>query len=241
MADRVVTSSQNATDILVRDFHYPPHKVVTLADSVDTSFFVPRGALPDPNATVCLRERLQIPAGRTVIVYLGLLAEYQGTGKLLEAAALLVRKGLPVHFLIMGFPGEDAYRAQASRLGITDYVTFTGRIPYQEAPLYLAAGDIALSPKMSETEGNGKLLNYMAAGLPTVAFDTPVAREILGDLGIYAALGNIKDLADALEVLVQDTSFRAQRGRELRARAEEHFSWDTTGSRLMEVYESVAH
>ncbi|MBI2887272.1 MAG: glycosyltransferase, partial [Chloroflexi bacterium] len=34
MADRVVTSSQNAADILVREFGYPQEKVTTLADSV---------------------------------------------------------------------------------------------------------------------------------------------------------------------------------------------------------------
>ena len=43
---------------------------------------------------------------------------------------------------------------------------------------------------ISRTEGLGKLLNYMAMGLPTVAFDVPVAREYLGDLGLYAETGN---------------------------------------------------
>ena len=38
---------------------------------------------------------------------------------------------------------------------------------------------MAAAPKMSRTEGNGKIANYMAMGLPTVAFETPVAREIL--------------------------------------------------------------
>jgi hypothetical protein len=33
-------------------------------------------------------------------------------------------------------------------------------------------------PKLSETEGSGKLLNFMAVGLPAVAFDTPVAQYL---------------------------------------------------------------
>lgn len=240
MADKIIASSQNAAELLVNDFQYPAHKVMTLADSVDTDIFVPRALREDPEALVRLRRRLQIPEERCLVVYLGLLAGYQGTDKLLEAAALLVAKGLPVHFLIMGFPGEDAYRTQAEQMGLADYVTFTGQIPYQEAPVYLALGDIAISPKMSETEGNGKLLNYMAVGLPTVTFNTPVARELLGDLGVYARPGDSGDLARALEQLILNEDFRIQRGCELRTRAEQHFSWEATGRRLMEVYDSVS-
>ena len=239
-ADLIITSSQNAADVVVQEFGYPRNKVWTVPDSVDTEAFTPRDGLPDPEAPLRLQRALGIPRGRCLVIYLGLLAEYQGTGKILEAASLLVARGLPVHFLIMGFPGEEAYRSQAAQMGLAGHVTFTGKIPYSDAALYLAAGDVAVSPKVSETEGNGKLLNYMAAGLPTVAFNTPVAREILGDLGVYGQVGDSADLARALEVLVADPGFRARRGRELRARAVEHFSWQVAGLRLLDIYRSVA-
>ena len=68
-----------------------------------------------------LRAELGIPEGRSVVVYLGLLAEYQGITHLLRAAQLLVGRGLDVHFLVMEFvdgtcDGESwASRASASR------------------------------------------------------------------------------------------------------------------------------
>ena len=37
----------------------------------------------------------------------------------------------------MGFPGEDRYREMATRLGLTEHVTFTGPIDYEKTPLYL--------------------------------------------------------------------------------------------------------
>lgn len=236
----IVTSSRNAADLLTGEFGCPPGKVITLPDSVDTDVFVPRAQLPDPSAPVQLRQRLGIPQDRVVVAYLGLLAGYQGTGKLLEAAAQLVALGVPVHFLIMGFPGEEAWRAQAAQMGLAGHTTFTGGIPYDLAPTYLCVGDIAVSPKMSETEGNGKLLNYMAAGLPTVTFHTPVAREILGDLGVYARPEDSTDLARCIALLARDPGLRAERGRRLRARAIEHFSWRATGRRLLEVYDALA-
>ena len=83
-------------------------------------------------------------------------------------------------------------------MGIDDFVTFTGRVPYEQAPVYLALGDVAVAPKLSFTEGSGKLLNYMAVALPTVAFDTPVAREYLGPDGLFAAPGDVESLAQHL-------------------------------------------
>ncbi len=139
-----------------------------------------------------------IPAGRKLIVYLGLLAEYQGTGLLLEAMQRVIRERQDAHLLLMGFPNLDYYAQKAEALGVSDFVTFTGRIPYENAPVYLALGDIAVAPKLSLTEGAGKLLNYMAVGLPVVAFDTPVAREYLGSDGALAVRGDVDSLAAEL-------------------------------------------
>ncbi|MBM2826307.1 MAG: glycosyl transferase group 1 [Dehalococcoidia bacterium] len=239
MADLVITSSKNAADLLIKDFAYPPSKVVTISDSVDTEFFQPKALLPDPWAVDNLRDRLGIPQGVKVVGYLGLLAAYQGTVKLLEAARVLVGRGLPVHFLIMGYPGEDAYRTLARELGLEGRVTFTGRVPYLSTPYYLALADVAVSPKMSETEGNGKLLNYMAMGLPTVAFDTPVAHEILGEMGAYAKLGDVDDLAGQLETLLTDDDLSNGLASGLRQRAMDQFSWDQAGQRLVDLYRSL--
>ena len=238
MADVIITSSRNAETLLINDFSYPMEKVINLPDSVDTAVFMPRASF-DAADLAALRQRLGIPAAKPVVAYLGLLAQYQGTDKLLEAAARLIMRGVSAHFLVMGFPGEDAYRALAQQLGVAEHCTFTGAIPYGDAPRYLALADVAVSPKVSETEGNGKLLNYMAAGLPTVAFNTPVAQEILGNLGVYARTGDGEDLANVLGALLQDADQWAQRGAELRTRAEEQFSWNATGQRLVEIYQHL--
>jgi len=239
MPDIIITSSHNASNVLMKEFNYPASKVLTLADSVDTNFFKPRCELSSPQQLEDMKEKLNIPKDKYLVAYLGLLARYQGTISLMEAAKIMLKKGLPVHFLVMGYPGEDAYRSLAREMGIDQHVTFTGQISYLQAPYYLALADIAVSPKISETEGNGKLLNYMAMGLPTVAFDTPVAHEILGDLGIYARKGDSEHLAESLELLLEDKGAAEERGGLLRQRAIEKFSWDSTGLLLQEVYNSL--
>jgi glycosyltransferase involved in cell wall biosynthesis len=124
--------------------------------------------------------------------------------------------------------------------GLTDSVTVTGRIDYALAPRYLGLATVAVSPKRSATEANGKLLNYMATGLPTVAYDGPVAREILGDAGTLVPRGDVSALARALASLLDDPAECRRRGAALRERAVTEFGWPALARRLVDVYRDVS-
>jgi glycosyltransferase involved in cell wall biosynthesis len=178
-----------------------------------------------------------VPLDKKVIVYLGLLAEYQGIGLLLEAVQKLRQGRGDFHLLLMGYPSVEHYRAWAADLGVSDVVTFTGRVRYQDAPRYLALGDVAVAPKISATEGSGKILNYMSMALPTAAFDTPVSREYLGDWGLYASERTASALVATLRgILDMPVAERVALGGRLRERAEALFSWDRVGEQMVAVY-----
>lgn len=238
----ILTSTANAERVLIEDFGCQPQQIRPLPDCVDADTFKPATEY-DPAELDDLRRSLGIPAGRKLIVYLGLLAEYQGIGLLLQAVRKVVQERRDVHLLLMGFPNVEFYRAQAYQLGIGDFVTFTGRMPYQQAPIHLALGDVAAAPKLSLTEGSGKLLNYMAVALPTVAFDTPVAREYLGPDGLFAVPGDAESLAQHLCAALfgpDGTSETTRsRGQRLRQRAIERFSWDMAGRQIVDIYRQL--
>lgn len=238
LPDAVVTSTQMTAVLLEQDFGCGSDRVHPVPDSVSLEFFRPD--VLDAAVVARRRQALGIPPGRPVVAYLGLLADYQGTPHLVRAAQLLKQRGVDAHFLIMGFPSVEHYRQMAVDLGIAARVTFTGKVPYDEAPASLALGDIAVAPKLSTTEGAGKILNYMAMALPTVAFDTPVSREYLGKLGAYASpVGDPDALADAIaDVLRSPNRYRGV-GQRLRERAAQHFSWDRTGRHLTKIYRTV--
>ena len=238
LPDAILTSTVHSAALLDRVFARRQN-VHPLPDSVNLDFFRPQ-LLPPPERAR-RRAALGIPADRQVIVYLGLLADYQGVPQLLQSLALLRRRDMPLTCLVMGFPSVAHYQAQARALGLTAQdVIFTGKVHYEDAPAYLSLGDIAIAPKISATEGSGKILNYMAMGLPVVTYDTPVSREYLGSLGVYAAPpGDVPDLARALAFLVRNPTLRRQLGKRLRERAARHFSWERTGKQLLHLYEAL--
>ncbi len=238
-ADRILTSSENArTQLLASMPSLDPRHVVTVPDGVDVRRFRPR-LDSDAERLRELRRRWRIPEDRLVVGYLGLLAEYQGTGDLIRAAERVLREFSGAHFLVMGFPNEAAYRKAAADAGLESFFTFTGRMAYDEAPAMLRLVDVAVSPKRSETEGNGKLLNYMATGLPTVAYDGAVAAEIMGPDALLAPLGSVDALAGSLLRLLRDAELRRSYGQRLRKRAVGRFAWSGVIGPVLRLYEDL--
>lgn len=235
MPDVVITSTTHSAELLNRVFARSDG-VYPVPDSVNLDFFTPDRLPVEERAR--RRAALGIPADRRVVVYLGLLADYQGIPQLIRAAAYLRKRDYPVSFLIMGFPGEEAYRQQAARMGLKPPdIIFTGRTPYADAPDHLALGDVGVAPKISTTEGSGKILNYMAMGLPVVAYKSNVSQEYLGKLGVYAEpLGDATALAQALAFALRNPDVASTMGRGSRERAGRHFSWSRTGRELLKIY-----
>ena len=227
-ADAIITSSTAGCTALKQEWEVPAGKVTAVIDGVDTEQF---RAYPRHEA----RKRLGIPEDVRLVVFLGVLNTYQGIDLLLEAVALLKKQGNNIHFLVMGYP-DESYRIKASEMGVADLITFTGRIDYKEAAFLLSAGDLAVSPKLSLSEANGKLFNYMACGLPTLVFDTPVNREILGDTGVYAEYGNVTHLAKCIVELLADEARLSALSSAVRMKAVEEHSWISRAASIKSIY-----
>ena len=195
-ADCVATRSAPLARDLVNQWGLPTSMVQSLPDGVDVSLFRPQNREET-------RAKLRLPANTPLAVYLGALNKNQNIDTLLSAIIQLKATGSPLRFLIMGFP-EAEYRARAHDLGIERMITFTGQVDYTKAPLFISAGDCAVSPTCHPLQPNSKLLGYMACGLSTVAFDTPLNKELLGDGGVYAQRDDAADLANRLTWLINN-------------------------------------
>jgi len=213
-------------------------KSMVVGDGVDIERFSPRAR--DSG----LRSRFGLNQGMPVIIYLGLLNQYQGVDLLLDSFRRLKEKGIKFKALVMGYPLGD-YPMRANQMGLEEVVKFIGRVNYFEAEKWLSLGDIAVAPKVARSESNGKVLNYLAMGLPMVCFDREVNRELAGDCAEYVGYvdkdrdGNVERLARGIERLIEDEKRRRELSEQGRERAERYFSWEKVAGRIMNAYQEL--
>jgi glycosyltransferase involved in cell wall biosynthesis len=229
MPHQLVASSTNTAELVSDRFGIQRGAIAAIKDGVDQEVFYPRS----PDAS--LRASLGIGPDDKVVVFIGVLSQYQGIDLLLDCIPHILREVSHVKFLIIGYP-EQQYRQKAKVLGVDGAAIFTGKIPYAEAPHYLALAHIAVSPKVSTSEANLKLFTYMAMGLPTVVFDNPVNREILGNLGVYAKDGNAASFTETLIRLLKDETRAKELGEACSNKAVAEYSWDSAGRQLVALY-----
>ena len=235
--DAVITSSHNAARLLRTEFGCRESHVHTVSDCVNPNTFRPDATTPEER--IALRARYGIPADARVVIYLGILQDYQGIPHLIQSARQVIDQQPDTYFLIMGFPNQARYQALAESLGVGHRVLLPGQVPYEQTPAHLSIGDIAAAPKLSATEGAAKLLYYMSTALPVVAFDTPVSREYLGELGLCAEPGSVEGLAENILALLRAPEQACWRGRQLRQRVLERHTWTQGGQRIADVYRKV--
>jgi glycosyltransferase involved in cell wall biosynthesis len=208
-------------------------RVRKLPDTVDTDRFRPI-SFPDD-----LARKIGLSRDIPIVAYLGLIAPHQGTDMLIDAFSLLRQEGKKANLLLMGYPNLETAKQRIREKGLAEWATVVGPIPYEEAHRYLALGTVAVSPKTSLTEGNGKLLNYMAMGLPTVAFNTPINYELLGEAGRLTTPGNIGDLAQGIAEMLDGTDMRMEASQAGRKRAIEHFGLPVIRERISQLLEKA--
>jgi glycosyltransferase involved in cell wall biosynthesis len=230
--DAIITNSQTNAERLRHRHPELENRLHILGDTIDTEKFRP-GIGGDG-----VRSRYGIPVDAPLILYAGVLSEYQGVDLLIEALACL-RSRHRFHALIIGYPDQDKYQALAASLGVAEQITFAGRVDFQELPSHLAAADLAVSAKRHGSEGNGKLCAYLAAGLPVVAFDTAVNREIAGDAAVLVAPVSAAALCGGMESLLKPSAEQSTIRERARRRAIDHLSEDAVGETLVAIYAKV--
>jgi len=224
--------------------------VITVNGSLEQVAYT-RGKVPPGDVTVvgngpvvertCKRPpRLELKHGRRFLCcWLGLMGPQDRMDVALRAIDHLVNVigRTDCHFAFVG-DGEtrSAARQLATELGIQDWVSFPGWAKEDDAFTYLSTADVGLEPNLEEIVSPVKGMEYMAFGLPFVAFDLKETRALAGEAAAYATPGDVTGFAELIDRLLDDSPRRAEMGKIGRQLFEERLSWNRQEGPYLEVY-----
>jgi len=146
------------------------------------------------------------------VVFLGRIHSLKGVFDLPDVWAQVKGNCTEATLTVIGEgPHRGAVMARFKERGLMEGVRFVGSVPEEEKNQLLSEARIGLS--LSSEEGWGLAVNeYLACGLPVVAYDLPVFREIFPDLLDSVPLGDKALVSKTILGLLDNRDIREQHG-----------------------------
>lgn len=148
-----------------------------------------------------------------------------------------VEESVRPRLIITGGRGDDPLRPVVDSLGLTEWVELRGWVDDDELKdLYQRARALAM-PTLAEGFGL-PVLEAMAAGLPVMASNLPVFREIGGDAALWFDPNDLDSIADTVRVVAT----QPERLAELSAaglRQAAPYSWNRAAEETLKVFRTV--
>ena len=183
---------------------------------------------------------------RFLIAYIGVMGPQDGVDIVVRAANIVVNKlgRDDIAFTLIG--SGDCFNdlvALRDEFGLAGHVEFTGRAPDELVVRIMSTADAGLSPDpknpLNDVSTMNKTMEYMAFGLPVVAFDLRETRVSAGDAAVYVQPNDEQQYAEAIVALLDDEHRRALMRKVAQERVEQELAWVHQESAYLAVYERV--
>ncbi len=207
------------------------------------AFCSDHGSLPPE-----VEEKLASAADCLKLLFVSHYNYYRNFETLLRAMALLRQRptGRSLRFFLTcklrkgenpGFYNPEHAAALVKKLGIADMVVELGAVAYSRLHQLYRRMDVYVTPAYTETFAH-PLVEAMASGVPVVASDLPVHREICGDAAAYFSKFSAEALADAVMGVVQSPA-TAKRMADAGLERSRQFSWEKHVDAILALCDSL--
>lgn len=240
-SDMTVAPSEAFASDLAR---WSKRRVLSIHHGFDYEEFT-RDASPLPGN---VNERLLAAEGSLKILFVSHYNYYRNFETLIRALRPLRDRmaNRPIKLLLTcnlaAGKNPGAYRTEAAaslvkELGLAEMIVELGSIPYPQLHNIYGRADVYVSPAYTETFAH-PLVEAMASGVPVVASDIPVHREICGDAGTYFSRFSPDDLARTVAQVLSSPETALQMADAGRRRSQ-RFSWKTHVEHILELCEAL--
>jgi glycosyltransferase involved in cell wall biosynthesis len=215
-----------------------PEKIRVLPDGVNSRLF--RASVS--GAAIRARYGLE---GNLVVGHVGSFHHWHDIAGLLDAFGDLYRRDPSLRLLLVGDGYERrAIQKRVEERGLSPAVVFTGNVPHEQVPEYLAAMDVSVVPYKAMPSfffSPLKLFESMAAGTPTIAAALGQIQDVIthGETGWLYPAGDNARLAEGLAHLLASPDVRLRIGQAARQLILQTHTWDAITAEVVAIAERV--
>jgi glycosyltransferase involved in cell wall biosynthesis len=218
---RIITVSECSKRDIAKEFKIPIENFRVVPNGINMDYFYP---IPDVR-----REDDHLIATNSADTPL------KGLRYLLEAVHQ-IRKKRTIKLTVIGTPKKNGTIEKITRdLRLTDCITFTGRIAYEDFAMYYAKASLAVIPSMYEGFGM-PAGEAMACGIPVVSTTGGALPEVVGDAGVLVPPGDAAALEKAIVSLLDDRQRRQELGEAGLNRVKGAFTWRHAAMKMTDIY-----
>lgn len=228
-ADAIIASGSSLEQLRARGLS----RAVNVPNCVDGEHF-----RPGPSG---VRAKHGIPADAFVVVYVARFQAFKNHRMLVDAFARVALDLPQAHLVLAGSgPLQPDVRAQVTRLGLHERVTFLGEVPFADLPAVYAASDLMAVSSDYESFCFAAL-EAMATALPLVTTDCAWVPNLIRPQngGLVVPVADAGAFAKAVLQLARDPTERARMGQANRAHVLETYSWPASAAKLLAVYNGL--
>ncbi len=161
---------------------------------------------------------------------------------LLKAIPTVLNNFSNVKFILVGRGSQEAYLRQlANDLGVSNHVLFTGFIPSNEMPSYIASSDIYVSTALSDAGLAASTAEAMSCGLPAIVTDFgDNGQWVIENVGGYLFRPKaVSQLAIKILILLHNPLARRIMGKNNRTTITERNNWSVEMRKIELLYEDL--
>jgi len=184
------------------------------------------------------KRKLSLKGGTTIGI-VGRLVPVKGHIYLLKALMKLKEKGEKVVLLVVGDgPLHKRLVSITEEYGLSKYVHFLGQ--RDDVPFLISAMDIYVQPSLSEAGGG---IEGMAMGKPVVISRVGAVEELVENFktGLLVKPGDPNELANAIELLIQNSGLRKKMGENAFKRVRNLYDFKNTIIKIESIYRNLCN
>jgi len=180
------------------------------------------------------------------LVYIGGMTEIRGIEEIIKAFSITSKKYPRLKLYLIGSVTPESFKGKLNNLildlRMNEKVRIISPVPYVKIKEYLANAMVGIVTYLPYPNNKSclpnKLFEYMACGLPVIASDFPLYREIVNEVN-FGKLVNPEDtqeISKAMEDLLKNPKELKKMSNNARRAFENKYNWSYEAKKLIYVY-----